>query len=96
MMEKYTNEIQAIHTKSGFFPNRSMRKRFTGPKLFEAGMSFLERIHEECKGSIGATQQELEEEQEELRRLNTAETTEKPELTFEYLKSIGKEEWMFW
>lgn len=92
-MDKYAQEIDRILTKSGR-ANRSMRKRFVGPKIQEAGMAFLEQIHKECK--IGATAEELEEERELLREQNTSAVLEKPELSAEYLKSIGREDMTTW
>ena len=93
-MEKYTKEIQRISAVADR-PNRSMLKKFIGPKIQAAGFAFLERLHSECKG-IGATSQELEEEQELLREQNTTTVLQKPELTVEYLKSIGREDMASW
>ena len=59
----------------------------TMPGLHSAGMEFLSRIHSECP-SLGATQEELENEQIEL----AANILDKPELTEEYLRSIGRED----
>lgn len=92
-MEKYAQEIERIKTKAGR-ANRSMRKRFVGPKIHEAGMAFLEQIHKECK--IGATADELEEEREQLREREVSAVLKKPELTAEYLRSIGREDMISW
>ena len=93
-MEKYTKEIERITTVAGR-ANRSMRKKFVGPKIQAAGFAFLEQIHSECKG-IGATAEELEEEREILREQNTTAVVQKPELTVDYLKSIGREDMTSW
>ncbi len=93
-MEKYTKEIERITSVAGR-ANRSMRKKFVGPKIWEAGYDFLERIRSECKG-IGATSEELEEEREILREQNTTAVVQKPELTVDYLKSIGREDMTSW
>jgi hypothetical protein len=76
--------------------NRSMRKRFFGPQIHKAGMEFLQRIHAECK--IGATEDELQEERDELRQKNKSSDADigKPELTAAYLKSIGFENYASW
>jgi len=97
-MEKYTKEIAELSKMSdkvGGKMNRSMRKRIA-PKLNKSGFDFLARIHEECKGLIGATQEELDEEQEIMREQNTTASVQKPELTVEYLKSIGREDMTSW
>jgi hypothetical protein len=91
-MEKYINEIQPLSQmadKVGGKINRSMNKRII-PRLNKAGKEFLERIRSEC--NLGATKEELEEEQNLLR----PSVVEKPELTFEYLKSIGREDMTCW
>ncbi len=96
-MEKYTNEIHALSQLTDKVEgkvNRSMRKRIA-PRIHQAGVDFLARIHEECRGKIGATQDELEEEQALLQQ-NVSATIEKPELTFDYLKSIGREDMASW
>jgi hypothetical protein len=93
-MEKYTNEINRINKLSGR-ANRSMRKKFIGPAIHKAGMDFLEQIKSECQG-IGATQEELDEEQEILKEQNVALVVTKPELTMEYLKSIGRIDMASW
>lgn len=70
--------------------NRSMRRRFLGPNLQKAGMEFLERIHQELGSRIGATDEELREEQIELHKNDLPSPKPvRPELTAEYLKSIG-------
>lgn len=92
-MDKYAQEIDRITKKAGR-ANRSMRKRFVGPKIHEAGMAFLEQIHKECK--IGATEEELEEEREQLREKQVAAVLVKPELSAEYLRSIGREDMTSW
>jgi hypothetical protein len=76
--------------------NRSMRKRFFGPQIHKAGMEFLGRIHAECK--IGATEDELQEERDQLRQKNKSNEMDvgKPELTAAYLKSIGFENYASW
>ncbi len=93
-MEKYVKEIERISTVAGR-ANRSMRKKFVGPKIQAAGFAFLEQIHSECKG-IGASSEELDEEREILREQNTTSAVPKPELTVEYLKSIGREDMTSW
>jgi hypothetical protein len=74
--------------------NRTMRKRFLGPQIQQAGMELLERINKECR--IGATEDELREEQEQLHTTSTRDNSGKPELTIAYLKSIGKESYGSW
>ena len=93
-MNIYTNKVNDIVKASGR-ANRSMRKRFTNQQLHKAGMEFLERIHKE-EPSIGATQDELQEEQDLFIQQNISEKSEKPELTIEYLKSIGLEDYCVW
>jgi hypothetical protein len=93
-MEKYTKEIKRIESVAGR-ANRSMRKKFIGQKVQAAGSAFLEQIRSEC-GGVGATSEELEEEREILREQNTAEVVQKPELTVDYLKSIGREDMTSW
>ncbi len=93
-MNIYTNKIDDIIKTSGR-ANRSMRKRFTIPHLYEAGMEFLERIHKE-EPSIGATQAELQEEQNLFAQQSISEKYEKPELTMDYLKSIGLDSYCIW
>jgi len=92
-MDKYAQEVNRIITKAGRM-NRSMRKRFVGPKIQEAGMAFLEQIHKDCK--IGATEDELEEERELLREKQVSAVLEKPELSAEYLRSIGRDDMTSW
>lgn len=92
-MNEYAQEIDRVITKAGR-ANRSMRKRFLGPKIQEAGFAFLEQLHKECK--IGATQEELEEEREQLREKQVAAVLVKPELSAEYLRSIGREDMISW
>ena len=97
-MEKYTTEITELSKMSdkvGGKMNRSMRKHIV-PKLNKSGFDFLARIHDECKGQIGATQEELDEEQEILREQNTTTSVQKPELTVEYLRSIGRDDMTSW
>ena len=93
-MEKYVKELERISTIMGR-ANRSMRRNFIGPKIQAAGISFLDRIRSQCKG-IGATEEELEEEQEILREQNTESIVRKPELTLQYLRSIGREDMASW
>jgi hypothetical protein len=93
-MNIYTKKITDIIKTSGR-ANRSMRNRFTGPQLYKAGMELLERIHKE-EPSIGATQDELQEEQDIFKQLSVSEKSEKPELTMEYLKSVGLEQYCIW
>jgi len=93
-MEKYNKEIERVSAVAGR-ANRSMRKKFVGPKIQAAGFDFLEQIHSECEG-IGVTPEELEEEREILREQNTTAAVPKPELTVEYLKSIGREDMTSW
>ena len=93
-MNIYTNKVTDIIKTSGR-ANRSMRKRFTAPQLYKAGMEFLERIHQE-EPSIGATQEELQEEQDLFAQQGISEKSEKPELTTDYLKSIGLENYCVW
>lgn len=92
-MEKYIKEIQRIEHTAGR-TNRTMRKKFVGPKIQSAGMDFLEQIRNECK--LGATEEELKEEQEMLKEQSAPESVKKPELTFEYLKSINREDLGSW
>jgi len=97
-MEKYTKEIQIASQMSdtvGGKTNRSMRKKLA-TKVNQSGIDFLARIHEECKGQIGATEDELEEEKQLLLEQTTAIAIQKPELTMEYLKSIGREDMGSW
>lgn len=74
--------------------NRSMRKKIA-PMIYDSGMEFLQRIHEE-EPSIGATKEELQEEQEMYKQQSISEKSKKPELTVEYLKSIGLENYGIW
>jgi hypothetical protein len=93
-MNIYTKKITDVIQSSGR-ANRSMRKKFLAPHIHKAGMEFLERIHKEC--GIGATKEELEEEREELlKQKNSQIKTEKPELTIEYLKSLGLHDYCSW
>jgi len=108
-MEKYTKDIDRIsQTFLGQLPeetlgamkpvriirvNRRMDK-FIGEKLHKAGMDFVEQLNKEC--GIGATEEELEEEQLVLKEQNSPVSVEKPELTFEYLRSIGREDLASW
>lgn len=92
-MEKYNQEITTLSHLAGKAgtTNRSMRKRLNvASRLHEAGKAFLEEIHSECRG-IGATADELEEE-----RNKSLPALEKPELTVEYLRSIGREDVASW
>ena len=93
-MNIYTKKVSDI-TKTAGRANRSMRKHFVAPQLYSAGMELLDRIHAEEPG-IGATQSELEEEQEMFRQIGIAEKMDKPELTMEYLKSIGLDRYCIW
>jgi len=96
-MEKYTAEIQTLSNMSDKVEgklNRSMLRRMA-VRLNDSGVKFLEQIKSECKG-IGATDEDLAEEQEILREFNTAISLEKPELTAAYLKSIGREDMASW
>ena len=90
-MNIYSKKVNDIVTTAGR-ANRSMRKRFLEPQLHKSGMEFLQRIKSECEG-IGATEQELVEEREQLQieldQKNAPIKHEKPELTVEYLKSKG-------
>lgn len=92
-MNIYTQKVSDIIVTAGR-ANRSMRKRFLAPQLHRAGMEFLERLHKEC--GIGATDAELEEERQLLQEQNVAAKMEKPELTVEYLKSVGLERYCSW
>ena len=108
-MEKYTKDVNRIsQTFLGQTPeeilevmkpvrivrvNRRMDK-FIGEKIHNAGMDFVERLNREC--GIGATQEELEEEQRVLKEQNAPMIADRPELTVEYLKSIGREDMASW
>ncbi len=100
-MNIYTKRISEITSTVEKIPrvNKSVRKKFLSPEIYNAGMEFLNSIHKE-EPSIGATQEELQEEQNELKQKQIDETSpekvEPPELTLEYLKSIGLERYATW
>jgi len=102
-MKKYITELNRIdaieskHSKARggeVLTNRTMRK-FLSAKRSEAGAAFLEQIKSECKG-IGATQDELDEEQRLLNEEMATEKAIKPPLTKEYLISIGRADLTSW
>ena len=96
-MEKYTPEIQTLSKLADKVDgkiNRSMSKRIA-PRIHKAGSDFLDKIHEECKGKIGACERDLEEESR-LIQLSASEFVKRPELTPEYLKSIDREDMLTW
>ena len=75
-------------------------RKFVGRKANEAGASFLERIHNEIFDA--RPQWERDAILKDLEALSSgddievAETTERPELTIEYVKSIGREDMAYW
>ena len=79
-----------------------MRKHVAN-KLYEAKVSFLDRIHQEIfeakpewqKQAIKRDLDALARGEDEEGNL-PAETLEKPELTADYLRSIGREDLIEW
>lgn len=95
-MELYTKQLEEIEGIGGYFPNRTMRRNFVNPKRQQAGLDFLERIRGECGNKIGPTQEELDEEQVLLKLSSIAAVHKRPELSTEYIKSIGQNHWLSW
>jgi hypothetical protein len=76
-------------------------KRFVSEKRWKAGYDFLESIHQEIFESMPSYEQEaITKELKALERGVTVEELdaqpERPELTPEYLKSIGREDLLDW
>jgi hypothetical protein len=82
--------------------NRRMRKHVS-EKKYEAKVSFLDRIHQEIyeakpewqKQAIQRELESLAKGEDEEGNL-PPETLEKPELTADYLRSIGREDLIEW
>ena len=97
-MEEYTRDLIRLEaSQSAVRLNRSARKHFAAAK-WQAGANFLDRIHAEIFNDKEASEQEaIKADLEALARGDTDPedaynaTLDRPELTVEYLRSIGYE-----
>jgi hypothetical protein len=89
---------------AGHLADTETVERFAGEKLSAAGTSFLDRIHKEIFNSLPTHERDAITEDLELLAHGDKETViiikvdenGKPELTPEYLRSIGREDILEW
>ena len=95
-MEKYTGDLKRLEEiQAAVRMNKSARKAVNAMR-WQAGASFLDRIHAEIFNDKGADEQAAIKADLEALARGDAEPDymlelERPELTVEYLRSIGYE-----
>ena len=97
---------EAIASMRGARPMRvnTRMKQHVNEKLYQAKTSFLDRIHQEIfeakpqweKDAVKADLERLARGEDEDGNKIVAESLEKPELTSDYLRSIGREDLIEW
>ena len=97
-MEKYTTELTRLDAACAILRMNKSVRRYASAKRWQAGADFLERIHAEIFNVKGADEQEaIRADLAALARGDVepepqfAADLERPELTVEYLRSIGYE-----